>query len=227
MRDSIIQFFKNTIAFKYTLPYGNIEKSIYTTIDNDFCFSNSNNDDFAKIIYESIVDYCFNEADFNDSENLNDLQIEAISQRLRFEDEDSDTTKEKYGFYGEVIFNLMLRVLFKTTPIIAKGYFYDILKPEENKGYDSFHLTKTQRSTCLWFGEVKFHQSYKTAVDSVFKNIENAISNDYFRKNLLAITPRRANLNISDDTINNLLNQLRHSPKTSIEELQSEFSLKG
>ena len=224
MRQSIINLFQNTVGFKYTLPHGSIEKSIYTTIDNDYCYSSYDDNKLAEIIYNTLIDYAFNDNEI--SGDLNDLQTEAIVTRMRIEEKDSDKTQEKYGFFGEVLLNLFLRICFKTTPIIAKGYFYNNLKPEEPKGYDSYHLIKTDKGISLWFGEVKFHQSYSTALKSVFDNIEKAISNDYFRNNLLAILPKKNDLNIQDTTIDEVIQYLKKQPKTTIESLISNFSLK-
>lgn len=225
MRESIIQFFKKTIVKQYTLPHGEVGKSVWTTVDNDVCFSRTNDEDVAKIIYESIIDYTFNDDEIAETEDLSVLQREAIITRLRYEEEENPI-RERYGFYGEVLFNMLLRAKLRTTPIIAKGFFYDILRPGENHGYDSFHIIKSGDATSLWFGEVKFHQSYQSAVDSVFDKIGEALSNDYLQKNLLAILPKRRDLNIDDETVNGIIHRLRQDPKTSIAALREEFNLR-
>lgn len=225
MREAIIQFFKQTIVKKYTLPHGEVGKSVWTTVDNDVCFSHTRDEDIAKIIYESIIDYTFNDDEIAESTDLNVLQREAIITRLRYEEEDN-SIRERYGFYGEVLFNMLLRAKLRTTPIIAKGYFYDILRPGENHGYDSFHIIKSGDTTNLWFGEVKFHQRYQDAVDGVFDKIGDALSNDYLQNNLLAILPKRRDLNIDNETVNGIINRLRQNPKTSIASLHEEFSLR-
>ena len=38
MRQSVIDLFKNIVVFNYLLPHESVEKSIYTTIENDFCY---------------------------------------------------------------------------------------------------------------------------------------------------------------------------------------------
>ena len=212
--------------WQYTLPHDAIDKSDWTTIEHDFCYSHTSDDDIAKIIYESIIDYAFNDSEIEEEQNLNDLQKEAIRTRIRFEEGDANAAQEKYGLYGEVIFNILLRVIFSTTPIIAKGYFYDILKPEENKGYDSFHIIKTEKSTGLWFGEMKFHQRYTSAIDSVYKNIQKALSNDYFRRNLLALLPKKHDLNIDNDTVKGIIKDLRANPEVNISDLRNKYNLK-
>lgn len=224
MRNSLVNLLEKTILFKYSLPNGLIEKSIYTSIEKDLCYILLDDNKFAEIIYNSIVDYAFNEDEL--IEDLDELQLEAISQRMRIEDVDSPTTQLKYGFFGEVILNVILQCLFNTKAIIAKGYFYDILKPEENKGFDCWHLVTTEKGTSLWFGEVKFHQSYKSAINDIFKNIEKAISNDYFRKNLLALTPKKKLLNTDNGTINSIIDRIRKNPTISIKTLKDDFSIK-
>lgn len=227
MRQSLVDLFKSTIVLKYHLTNTSlgIDKSIYTNVQNDFCYENTNDNKLVEIIYNSIVDYAFNEKDFND-EDINDLHFEAIDQRVRIEEEDSDETKEKYGIFGETLLNMFLVNYFGTNAIIAKGYFYDILKPEENKGYDSFHLVETQEYTNLWFGEVKFYQDYKGALNSIFKNIEKAISDNYFLKNLKALTPKKNDIDTRSVTIMEIIKRLRKKPDINIIELVNGFKLK-
>lgn len=224
MRQSVIDLFKNIVVYNYSLPHGSVEKSIYTTINNDFCFSSIDDLKLAEVIYNTLIDYAFNDNEIVG--DLNELQTEAIVTRMRIEEEDTDATQQKYGFFGEVLLNLFLRICFETTPIIAKGYFYDILKPEEPKGYDSYHLVQTEKGCSLWFGEVKFHQKYSSALKSVFSNLEKAISNDYLKDNLLAILPKKNDLNVKDTTIDNIIQDLKKCAKTSIASLVSRYKLK-
>ncbi len=227
MRASIVDFFRNVVLFQYDLPHGEVGKSNWTTIDNDKCYASTSDAEMAQIMYESIIDYSFNDDEISESENLNELQREAICTRVRFEAQDLDATKERYGLYGEVLFNVLLCVLYDTVPIIAKGYFYDILHPEENKGYDSFHIVKTPKSIGLWFGEMKFHQSYRTAIDSVYANISKALSNEYFRTNLLAFLPKKNDLSIkNDEHLKGIIADLRHNPDIQITDLQQRYNLK-
>jgi hypothetical protein len=78
--------------------------------------------ELSRIIYNSLIDYAFNENEMQD-EDFNLLHIEAISQRMRIEEGDNEQTQKKYGFFGEVLLNLMLRIYYSTNSIIAKGYF--------------------------------------------------------------------------------------------------------
>ena len=64
--------------------------------------------------------------------------ISANAIKGRFLDEDdSDATKLKYGFFGEVILHSILKVFFGTQTFISKGYFYNPLENSESKDYSS------------------------------------------------------------------------------------------
>ena len=52
----------------------------------------------------------------------------------------SDENKIKYGFYGEVVLDLILQHLFSSNVLLAKGYFYNPLENSETKGYDSYQF---------------------------------------------------------------------------------------
>lgn len=227
MRQSLINFFKNTVVLKYTLPNQQlgIDKSIYTTIDNDYCYQVDNDDKLVELIVNSIVDYSFNDRELVNKDIIK-KHFSAIRSRLRYENDDDIDTKEKYGFYGEVLLNLMLRLNFGTNSIIAKGYFYDILAPEENKGFDSFHIIETANQLQLWFGEVKFHQTYQSALESIFKNIEKAISDNYFSCNLLAMENKQNSLNVVGSKVSEILEVLSDDPNVAIADLLQTYSMK-
>lgn len=227
MRQSLINFFKSTVVLKYTLPnhHLGIDKSIYTTIDNDYCYQVDNDDKLVDLIVNSIVDYSFNDGELVNKDIVK-KHFSAIRSRLRYENDDNIDTKEKYGFYGEVLLNLMLRLNFGTNSIIAKGYFYDILAPAENKGFDSFHIIETDNQLQLWFGEVKFHQTYQSALESIFKNIEKAISDKYFFRNLLAMENKQNSLNVVGSKVSEILEELSDDPNVVIADLLQTYSMK-
>ena len=226
MRQSIIDYFNNTVIFKYALRNDalDIDKSIYSTVD-DQCYSLSSDTDLATLIYNALLDYAFDECEIAD-DDISELHLEAISQRMRIEEDDDDATQGKYGFFGEVLLNLFLRVIYGTECIIAKGVFYDILKPEELKGYDSFHIIENADDLILWFGEVKFHQTDDSALTSALDNLEKAISDDYFRKNLLALTPKKRMFNVESPKMDAIVERVRKNPKIQISTLKSDFNLK-
>lgn len=228
MRQSLVDFFKDTVVFQYTLPNNSldIDKSIYTTSSNDYCYKILNEDsNLVELIVNSIVEYSFNETELLNKDILK-KHFSAIRTRLRYEENDNQQTKEKYGFYGEVILNLILQLYFGTEAIVAKGFFYDPLKPEENKGFDSFHLIEKDKNIDLWFGEVKFHQSYSSALSSIFVKIEDAISDKYFHKNLLAMESKRYSLNTNNSGIAKLLEEISDEPNVVIADLVEKYKLK-
>ena len=55
-----------------------------------------------------------------DLANLQLCQRNAIVSRLRFEDSASQDTKLKYGFYGEVVLDLILQPAFSSSVLLAK-----------------------------------------------------------------------------------------------------------
>lgn len=226
MRQSIIDHFKNTVIFKYSLRNDalDIDKSIYSTVD-DQCYTLTGDADLSKLIYNALLDYAFDECEMT-GEDYNNLHLEAITQRMRIEEEDDDETQGKYGFFGEVLLNLLLRIIYSTECIITKGVFYDILKPEELKGYDSFHLVEDTDNLYLWFGEVKFHQTDDSALKSALENLEKAISDDYFRKNLLALTPKKRMFNVESPKMDGIIERIRKNSKVQISSLKSDFGLK-
>ena len=79
---------------------------------------------------------------------------------------------------------------------------------------------------CCGFGEVKFHESYQLALRSIFNNIEKAISDNYFKNNLLALTPKRRNLETGSQVINQLILELRRNPQISIAEMVEKYQLR-
>lgn len=228
MRQSLIDFFKNTVVLRYKLPNNelDINKSTYTNVDNDFCYNIVGNDDkLVELIVNSIVDYSYNDNELADKDIIK-KHFSAIRNRLRYEEDDDIETKEKYGFYGEVILNLLLQIHFHTSAIIAKGCFYDILSPAENKGFDSFHIIEENDQMLLWFGETKFHQTYSSALKSIFENIEKAISSGYFFKNLLAMENKLNSLNIQGSKINELIEEISDDPQITIHNLVTKYNLK-
>lgn len=226
MRRSIIDHFKNTIIFKYPLRNDalDIDKSIYSTVDDE-CYTLKSDADLSELIYNALLDYAFDECEM-DGEDVNKLHLESISQRIRIEEDDSDETQGKYGFFGEVLLNLYLRIIHSTDSIIAKGQFYDVLSPEEPKGYDSYHLVEDGGNLHLWFGEVKFHQTDDSALKSALDNLEKAISDDYFRKNLLTLTPKKRMFNANSLKMDRIIERVRKDPKIQIATLKDEFDLK-
>ena len=85
MRQQLLDLINNTIHFKYELPNAaaNIERTIFSNL-NDKCYETATRNDLAEIIYNSIIEYSFNEFEINERE-YNDLQTTAFQDRIRFE----------------------------------------------------------------------------------------------------------------------------------------------
>src|SRR5690606_8262721 len=103
MRTALHNLVKSTIIYKYDLPNAveSIPKTLFST-ENDKCYSIANEQDLVKLIYNSIIDYSFNEFDFTERE-LEDLHTIAFQERVRYNESDSEASKLKYGFFGEVL----------------------------------------------------------------------------------------------------------------------------
>ncbi len=54
-------------------------------------------------------------------------------------------------------------LFYGTDILVSRGYFYNPLEKSETKGYDSYHMFQNENDLELWFGEAKFHESYRTA----------------------------------------------------------------
>jgi hypothetical protein len=225
MRKNLEDLIKNTFIYKYDLPYsvGGVPRTIFSTSD-DKCYSISDNESLVKLIYNSIIEYSFNEFDFNERE-LEDLHTIAFQERIRYNESDSDSTKLKYGFFGEVILHSVLKIFFGTDTLISKGYFYNPLENSESKGYDAYHLIKYHSKVHLWFGETKFHKSYTQAVNDVLSKIKNSLSDSYLSKNLLALRKNKENLNLSGSKIGKVLDDWTENPNIKIIEELKQHSI--
>ncbi|MBK8296860.1 MAG: DUF1837 domain-containing protein [Saprospiraceae bacterium] len=216
MRLQLLDLVKKTILFKYELPntVANIERTIFSNL-NDKCYEATNKNDLAEIIYNSIIEYSFNEFEINEKE-YNDLQTIAFQDRIRFDENDSDKTQLKYGFFGEVILYAILKIIFGVDALIARGVLYNPLENSESKGYDAYHLIESDSKIQLWVGETKFHQNYTQAVNDVLIKIKLALSDDYLRKNLLTLRKNKDRLNIQGSTLEALLNDWDKNPNIII-----------
>lgn len=216
MRQQLLDLINNTILFKYDLPNIDLDipKTIFST-KNDMCYEAPNKNAFIEIIYNSIIEYSFNEFEICERE-FKDLHTIAFQDRIRFNEEDKDETQLKYGFFGEVILHAILKVYFGTETIISKGYFYNPLENSESKGYDAYHLVENNSNIQLWFGETKFHHSYTQAINDVLAKIKNSLSNNYLKKNLLALRKNKDNLNVQNSIIETILRNWDKNPNIVI-----------
>ena len=216
MREALKNAVHNAVVFEYKLPHQekNLEKSCISS-QCDICFSNSSPQDISKIIYNGIVEFAINEYDIN-YEDLEHEQRKAIISRIRYNEEAADSVKLKYGFYGEVLLDLVLRTFIRTNVLIARGYFYSPIENSEVKGFDAFHLLRRENSIDLWFGEAKFYINYKSAITPVLEKLNQSLSDGYFTKNLLAIINEKDHITTHDPAFDELLAAWEENPEINL-----------
>lgn len=184
---------------RYKLPYKGIEKSKITTLQ-DYCLQ-ADDENISKLIYEGIISYAFSSTEI-DIKNLDNHQKAALKSRIKYNEEASDETKQKYGFYGEVMLHAILLHFFATNKIIARGHFYSPSSQAEITGFDSYHYYENKNNQIeLWFGEAKMYSSFVLALKNVLKEMDKVLSNDYLDKNIRTISNRKNDLeksNVSD-----------------------------
>ena len=140
MRKKLKQLLNETLVLKYSLPDKEIGidgVNISTWADDAFfCTSNKK---LVKVIYNSIVEYSFNEFEIA-GHDYEDLLVAALKSKMKYKEWQNGSTKVKYGFYGEVLLYSILYHFYCSKPLISRGYFYNPLENSETKGYDSYHL---------------------------------------------------------------------------------------
>lgn len=151
------------------------------------------------------MEFAINEYEI-DYNALEREQRKAILSRIRYNPEASEDTKLKYGFYGEVLLDLILRVFLNTSVLAARGYFYSPIENSEAKGFDAFHLMEREGNIDLWFGEAKFYVQYKSAITPVMEKLSTSLSDGYVNRNLLAIIDERTHISTHNAQLENLLN---------------------
>lgn len=216
MKQELLDLINSTILFKYELPHAaaSIPKTIFST-HTDKCYEVTNRNDLSEIIYNAIIEYSFNEFEIEQSD-YNNLHSRAFQERIRFNEDDADTTQLKYGFFGEVILHVILKIFFGNETIISKGYFFSPIENSESKGYDAYNLIEANSQIELWFGETKFHQSYSQAIDGVLEKIKISLSDNYLKRNLLAIRKNKDNLNTQNSTLQAILDNWQANPNIII-----------
>lgn len=220
MRDAIKSLFSKTILFKYHLPYKDIKKSNLST-KQDHCFYVLSNKDLSLLIYNGIVEYSLGEKHVNIQE-LDLCQRKAIKARLRYDENASDDIKLKYGFFGEVVLDLILQFQFASSVLLAKGYFYNPIDGAEPKGYDAYQFYYSKKGLSLLLGEVKFHASYKTAITDVLNKLENSTSIEYFDKNILALINEREKFDQCPAEVSSIIDKWEREPEINFyEELKN------
>lgn len=216
MRAALKSAIQNAIVFECNLPHeeSGVDKSCLSA-EKDFCFKNDDSHAIAEVIYNGIVEFAVNEYDI-DYEHLEQEQRKAIISRIRYNPTADNSTKLKYGFYGEVLLDLILRVYLKTSVLAARGYFYSPLENSEPKGFDAFHLMKRDDNIDLWFGEAKFYQNYKQAITPVLEKLNTSLSDDYMKKNLITIITQREHISTPDPQLSSLLDAWECNPDVNL-----------
>lgn len=222
MRDALKAAVQNAILLECKLPHqeNGLDKSCLSS-QSDICFNHTNPQEIAKVIYNGIVEFAVNEYEI-DYTALEREQRRAIISRIRYDSSASDATKLKYGFYGEVLLDLILRVFLRTSVLAARGYFYSPIEDGEPKGFDAFHLMERNGNIDLWFGEAKFYLDYKAAITSVLEKLGTSLSDNYVNRNLLAIINERVHLSAHNEKLENLLDSWEQNPNISlVQEMQN------
>ncbi len=199
MKQSLLDLINDCIILEYNLPNATLsyQKSCITHKDlNDDCYKIDDLEKLSRIVYESVLYYSYDQYEL-DGGNLQGMFENAFGQKFRFNPTAKETYKLRLGFYGEALLYSLLKIFYRNETLISRGYFYDIQKKSEVTGYDCFHLIQKEDEIELWFGETKFWQDGKAAVDDVFTKIKTAITDDYLI-NINFATIRQYRGNIED-----------------------------
>lgn len=216
MRPSLHTLFSQAITLQYKLPAnapsGSIPKAIISTQSDDCLRQLTNHTDISKLIYNGVVEYAYNDCDINLS-NLNNLQLRAFQNKIKYNPAASEASKIGYGFHAEVLLHLVLDYFYHAQKVIARGYMYSPLENSEIKGYDSYLMTEDEKNHIyLLFGEAKAYiQGYKKSVDEIFKSINTALSDDYLNRNFLAMENQYSNVN-TNSRIPQIMDAWRKKP---------------
>lgn len=218
MRKSLCKLIEDTIIFEYSLP--NAEKGIervhFSTNDDD-CFSVANKESLVSIIYNSILDYSFQEFDLN-KESYKNLLVKAFRTKFKYNANASEESKLRLGFYGEVLLHSLLNKLYGTNCLICRGHFYNPLNNNETTGYDCYHLIENinEQKIELWFGEVKFYINPESAVKKVMENIDKALSDNYLANNIIAMQDHKEKITDDKSKLKNIIDKWDKNPDINI-----------
>lgn len=216
MRETLKEAVNHALCIEMTLP--DIKKSLdktSITTSKDICIKNENKEELAKIIYNGIVEYALNEYELKYDE-LEKEQVKVLARRIRYNADATDTTKLKYGFYGEVLLDLILRCFLKTNVLLARGYLYSPIEKSEVKGFDAFHLMERNNNVELWMGEAKFYVNYKKPVLDVLKKINYSLSDGYVHDNFLALIDWQDRFSHSNSRLSDILDRWEENPSINI-----------
>jgi hypothetical protein len=216
VRNSLRELLKQTIFLKFKLPHSELDlDSIKLSTAEDDVFECVSDSALSEIIYNSIIEYSFNEFDLKDCELASLLNV-ALKTKIKYKEYQNQGTKIKYGFYGEVLLYLMLCQFYKSSPLISRGYFYNPLENSETKGYDSYHLIEGEEKIELWFGEVKFRVTLDSGAKSAIEGMDKAFSDGYLEDNILAMVNHRNNFGVKGSKLESVIDSWIEKPSISI-----------
>ncbi|MGM0641859.1 MAG: HamA C-terminal domain-containing protein [Thermotogota bacterium] len=214
-----------TILYQYSIPHSRKKiDGINLCNYEDDCYDYSSDDDLIELIYNSIIEYSFNEFEITEYD-YSMLLDRALITKLKYHEWQDDTTKIKYGFYGEVLLYAVLHQIYQAAPVISRGYFYNPLENSETKGYDSYHLVEDDGKVELWFGEVKFRDTLMSGAKSAIEGLDKALSDEYLKTNILAMDNHRNDFAISGSSIENILNSWRKQPLINITDELKKYNM--
>jgi hypothetical protein len=223
MKEKLKQLIDNTLVLEYRLSHSElgINKTCITHNDlNDDCYRQANAEDLNRIIYESILYYAYDEFQLLGGDHQK-MFVKAFNTKFKYNHSATDLAKRKLGIYGEALLYAILHHFYNTNTLVSRGYFYDIQKKQEVTGYDCFHLVQKGDALELWFGETKFYECCKAAINKVFENIGKAISDDYLiNTNLTTILQYKGNIPDKNSKIYKILDKW---DKSIIESLAQEL----
>ena len=224
MRKSLSDLLANVITLKYTLPTASIPQITIST-QSDYCYNVLTNDcDIAKVIYNGIVEYSFEESQINIMD-LDNFQKRALMNKLHFNYKDSEDCQLNYGFYGEVLLFLLLQKYHGASTLISRGHFYNPLENSETKGYDTYQMILQPNAKVeLWFGEVKFHKSFYTGIRQILDKISLSLSDGYFGNNILAMEDYESFIN-TEVCISPILQAFRDNPDINLAQMAHKHGM--
>lgn len=226
MRKALKSLLEKTLIWEYQLPCSKSGvKGVNISTWGDDAFQCTCENKLAQIIYNSIIEYSFNEFELTDKD-YNDLLAVALQTKIKYKDWQKQDIKIKYGFYGEVLLYAILTNFYHANPIISRGYFYNPLENSETKGYDSYHMIDDEGNLELWFGEVKFRATLASCAKSAIEGLDKAFSDSYLRDNILAMVNHRNNFSVKDSKIEAILHEWTNNPSINIIEEVKKYDMR-
>ena len=225
MRQSLKDLLSNIVGLSYTLPKAGSIPKVAISTEPDECYQELTSDqDLAKIIYNGIVEYSFDNLDLY-IDRLSDAQIIALRTKLKYNAADPDDVREKYGFFGEVLLFLFLQYFHNADTVISRGWFYLPTRNAEVTGFDTYQMVEgAEGNVELWFGEVKFYQNYSEAVKKILKKVKTTLSDDYLTSNILDISNHVKEVNPRSQ-IDRIINSWLDNPNIVIKDALVKYNM--